>query len=162
MRADELFPGTSGIGYPLTATPTVPNTDARPQPGGQAIVGTTPIVSTLQGPFNALTSLDLFSTGTVAGAWKIEVSNSYANDLDGLVLAGRWTDVTAAFRTPDATTGTVIAAVVTGGTHQYVQFMGYNCAGLAAKSLRVTFTPASGAGNIGFAVNSVGTAAPQS
>lgn len=128
-----------------------------PAVGGQAISGTTPIVMVLQGPLNVNTSMGLFSTGTVAGAWKIEVSNDFTTSMPGMDVnynAGNWTDITAAWRTPNATTGTAIAAVVSGGTSTYVEYLGNTGCGFGGKSLRVTFTPTSGAGNIGIAVNS--------
>lgn len=128
-----------------------------PAKGGQAISGTTAIVMTIQGPINVNTSFTLFATGTVAGAWKIEASNDYALGDAGYGTsdnAGHWTDITLAWRTPNATTGTAIAAVTSGGSSTYVEYMGNPGCGLAARSLQVTFTPTSGAGNIGIAVNS--------
>src|SRR5450631_446663 len=128
-----------------------------PAVGGKAISGTTPIVMTMQGPVNVNTSMTLFATGTVAGAWKIEASNDFTTAMTGLgtnANAGHWTDITVAFRTPNATTGTAIAAVTSGGSSTYVEYMGNPGCGLGARSLQVTFTPTSGAGNIGIAVNS--------
>jgi hypothetical protein len=129
-----------------------------PAPGGVAIVGTTAIPLILQGPLFANTSFTLFATGTVAGAWKIEACNDYLiGGEGGNPSAGSWVDITLAWRTPNATTGTAIAAVTSGGNSQYVEYMGNPGIGLGAKSLRVTFTPTSGAGNIGIAVNSNAT-----
>lgn len=128
-----------------------------PAVGGQAISGTTPIVMQIQGPINVNTSMTLFATSTVAGAWKIEASNDFLIANTGMnqnANAGHWTDITAAFRTPDSTTGTAIAAVTSGGSSTYVEYMGNPGCGLGARSLQVTFTPTSGAGKIGIAVNS--------
>src|ERR1700690_3144305 len=126
-----------------------------PAPGGVTNSGTTPIVIVLQGPLYANTSLTLFSTGTVAGAWKIETCNDYINNGGGLnPSAGSWFDITAAWRKPDSTTGTAIAAVTSGGSTQYAEYMGNPGIGFGGKSLRVTFTPTSGSGNVGIAVNS--------
>jgi hypothetical protein len=125
-------------------------------PAGQAISGVTPIVIVLQGPLNSNTSFDLFWTGTVAGAWKIEASNSYLAGGNGTnPRAGFWTDVTTAWRTPNATTGTAIPAAAGSAGSTYVEYLGGSAgAGFGGKSLRVTFTPTSGAGNIGIAANS--------
>lgn len=165
MRMDELFQGAAGLG-PWKATGAAGASWiglGQSQPGGQAISGTTPIVSILPGPLNPMLSLDLFSTGTVTGTWLIESSNTYrgGGQSDGdVVQAGNWTDITAAFRTPNATTGTAIANPAGSATHQYVEYMGNAGMGFCGRSLRITFTPASGAGNIGFGVNCNGYSPP--
>ena len=127
-----------------------------PQRGGQAISGTTPIVMIIQGPINVNTSLTLFSTGTVTATWKIEASNDYAVSPGYGTNAdsGHWGDITAAWRTPDATTGTAIANPAGSATSVYVEYMGNPGCGLGARSLKITLTPASGAGSIGVAVSS--------
>jgi hypothetical protein len=132
-----------------------------PQPGGQTISGTTPIVQILPGPLSPMLSLDLFSTSTVAGTWLIEASNTFldgtASD-DSFTNTGAWTDITAAFKTPNASTGTAIASPAGSATHQYVEYMGNPGMGFCGRKLRVTFTPTSGAGKIGFGINSSGYA----
>ena len=141
MLQDQLYQGSDGM---------------LPAVGGQTIVGTTPIVMNIQGPINVNTSLGLFSTGTVTGTWLIEASNDFTigpsyNVNDN---AGNWTDITAAWRTPDATTGTAIVNPSGSALHTYVEYMGNPGCGFGARSLRVTFTPSSGAGKAGIAVNS--------
>jgi hypothetical protein len=128
-----------------------------PAVGGQAVVGTTAVQMVIPGPINVNTSFTLFSTGTVAGVWLIEASNDFTRSETGLGTnfnAGHWTDITAAFRTPNATTGTAIVNPSGAGLATYVEYMGNPGCGLGAKSLRVTFTPSAGAGNFGIAANS--------
>ena len=128
-----------------------------PAVGGQAVVGTTAVQMVIQGPINVNTSMTLFSTGTVTGTWLIEVSNDFTVAATGANVnanAGHWTDITAAFRTPNATTGTAIVNPSGAALATYVEYMGNPGCGLGARSLRVTFTPASGAGNFGIAVSS--------
>ncbi len=104
----------------------------------QAISGTTPIVSTVTW-INMLDNVgyQLVTTGTVAGAWKVEVSNNYAvtwynNQAAG---AGDWFDYTSRM--------TTIAAVLSGGSNQIAEHIGCTC-----RAMRLTFTPTSGAGNV--------------
>lgn len=99
--------------------------------------------------------LETLMGSTLAGAWKIEVANDYRQGPGINGEAGAWTDVTACFRTPNATTGTAIAAVVSGASNQWVQFMTASgiptpCAGAA---YRVTFTASSGSGVARVVVN---------
>jgi len=141
MLKDQLFELTQGF---------------LPQLGGQAISGATPIVMTMQGPFNASVSMTLFSTGTVTGTWKIEASNDYlVGGPNQPSNAGHWTDITAAFRTPNAAgAGAAIVNPTGAALATYVEYMGNPGVGFGGKALQVTFTPVSGAGNIGIAVNS--------
>lgn len=87
-------------------------------------------------------SFQLITDGTVAGAWKIEVSNDYSVGFgDDRAFTGNWTDVTAAF--VDAAGNPAIATVVSGGSSQATQ-----AAPFMYRAYRVTFTPTSGAGNV--------------
>ena len=128
-----------------------------PAVGGQAIVGSTPIVMLIQGPINVNTSFTIFATGTVAGVWLFEAANDYMTAQTGLdqnFNAGHFTDITAAFRTPNGTTGAAIVNPSGSALATYVEYMGNPGCGLGARSLRVTFTPSAGAGSIGIAANS--------
>lgn len=69
--------------------------------------------------------LSTLAGSTLAGAWKIEVSND---------SGGTWADITSGF-TP------TFAAVVSGASSQFGQ-----CLPLVAQMLRVTFTATSGSG----------------
>jgi hypothetical protein len=107
----------------------------------QAISGTTPIISRttdLNGTKGV--SYLLVTTSTVAGSWKVEVSNDYSGAGGGNFMqpptAGDWVDITSAF-SPS------IAAVTSGGSSQFVQMGPLSC-----RTIRVTFTPTSGAGNV--------------
>lgn len=117
------------------------------------ISGTTPIVS---GPIDVrdkdAVSLQLISTGTVAGAWTVAASLDFVPGVtSGAVggsssgaygspaFAGTWSDVSALFARPSA-----IAAVVSGGGSQYRQAIDH----LDARHIQITFTPTSGAGNV--------------
>ena len=125
--------------------------------GGKPIVGTTPVVMVIQGPINVNTSMTIFVTGTITGTWLFEVSNDYLISSVGMNQnpnAGHWTDITAAWRTPNATTGAAIVNPSGSALATYVEYMGNPGCGLGARALRVTFTPASGAGNAGIAVSS--------
>ena len=73
--------------------------------------------------------LNTLAASTLAGNWKIEVSN------DSLIGGSNWSDITSAF-TP------TIAAVVSGASSQYVQ-----CAPIYARAIRASFTASSGSGN---------------
>lgn len=119
----------------------------------QAISGTTPIVGKVvdMQDFDSV-GLQLISTGTVAGSWKIEISNNYVPQQNsnsyGQVSAtadtaeGTFTDVTALFLI--AAAGTAIAAAAGSATSQYAQPRDF----IRCRCLRVTFTPTSGAGNV--------------
>lgn len=107
----------------------------------QAISGTTPIVADVKD----LTNVDgccfqLQSTGTVAGTWKVEVSNDYSSvlrpALDQLPNTGLWTDVTSQF-------SPAITNPAGSATNQFCQMYPF-----VGRSVRVTFTPSSGAGNV--------------
>ena len=121
-------------------------------PGGLNIADTA-AHRIIQGPalFGYLSILLATLTGsTLAGAWLIEGSNDYAEGGGGgTPRAGTWQDVTACFREPNATTGTAIAAVVSGASAQHVVFT--TGSGVVVPfpfaSIRVTFTAASGSGN---------------
>jgi hypothetical protein len=69
---------------------------------------------------------------TLAGSWKIEVSN---DSHLGLTANAQWSDITSAF-TP------TIAAVLSGASSQYVQ-----CAPIYARAIRASFTATSGSGD---------------
>ena len=110
----------------------------------QAISGTTPIV----GDIKDLSNLDgccfqLITTGTVAGAWKVEVSNDYVtanirpvtNNGPQAAATAHWTDITSQF-------SPAITNPAGSATSQFVQMYPF-----VGRSVRVTFTPASGAGN---------------
>jgi len=113
------------------------------------VTDTTPAVSPYGfiGRQSAL-GMQLVTTGTLAGAWKVEVSCSPT----AVVTAN--TDPTTSAATPtlaavnddpsDITTAftPTIAAVLTGGTSQYVQ-----CSPLNAGYVRATFTATSGSGH---------------
>lgn len=110
----------------------------------QAISGTTPIVEEF--PFLCdidNVGLQLISTGTVTGTWLIEVSNNYVPASNGSGSYGQmagdttavWSDITAGF-------SPAISNPAGSATNQYVQAL------LAARAMRITFEPASGAGNI--------------
>jgi hypothetical protein len=114
-----------------------------------AIVDTTPAVSPYGfiGRQSAL-GVQLVTTGTLAGNWKVEVSCSPT------AVATANTDPTTSAKTPtlaavnddpsDITTAftPTIASVSSGGSSQYVQ-----CSPLNAGYFRATFTATSGAGN---------------
>src|SRR3982750_2774878 len=79
----------------------------------QAIVGTTPIPSKVVGMNDKdSVGMQLISTGTVAGNWKVEVSNDFVPSTNGSVYGavtatGNWTDITSEF-------SPTIAAATTG------------------------------------------------
>ena len=119
-----------------------------------AISGTTPIVS---GPIDVrdqdAVSLQLIvASGTTPhGTWTIDASNDFVPGVTSGAVggsssgaygapanAGTWSSVTALFSRP-----TTIAAV-TDNTTQYVQADPH----LDARHIRITFTPASGSGNV--------------
>jgi hypothetical protein len=109
---------------------------------------TTPQVSTPVYEMRNLDSLSfqLITTGTLTGTWTVEVSNnatppnsalSSISNIYGQELgAGDWTDITTSF-TPSITNPAGSA------TNQYVQ-----ADTLTARALRITFTRASGTGNV--------------
>ena len=114
-----------------------------------AISGTTPIVLDVKD----LSHLDGCSfqmvndTGsTVTGTWKIEASNNYSStkvpnlNQNATRFPPIWTDVTAGFKTLG---GSAITNPSGSAMSQYVQAYP-----LVAGAVRVTFTPASGAGTI--------------
>jgi hypothetical protein len=114
----------------------------------QAIAGVTPIVGIVrQVGNNRIIAYQLFTDGTVDGAWKIEVSNDFALDahvsMGNVPTPGLWTDVTVGFKKLD---GTALAAVVHGTPATQNQFV--QCAPIGARVVRVTFTPSAGAGNV--------------
>lgn len=92
-------------------------------------------------------SVGLVVTGApVTGAWKIEVSNDWSRQgLYQNVTAGYWADITAKFSDTSSTfvpaIVSVTAAYPAASGNQYVQ-----AAPIAARSMRVTFTPATKAG----------------
>ena len=103
-----------------------------------AISGTPPNV-TPGTPLGAgAVSHQLATTGTVAGSWKIEVSNKPGVENDNSDASP--SDVTAGFQTP---AGVAIAAAAGSPTSQFVQ-----SSFVKAGAMRVTFTPTSGAGNV--------------
>lgn len=118
----------------------------------QAISGTTPVVSNSidMRPFHDV-GLQLITSGTITGTWLIEASNDFVPATNGNVYGavsggttpvGTWTDVTAFFT--KAAAGTAIANPAGAATNQYCKpFHGIRC-----RALRVTLTPASGAGNV--------------
>jgi len=84
-------------------------------------------------------SYQLISTGTVAGAWTVEVSNNYTPGLgdNQAPNSGNWVDITSLF--------TTVNAVTSGGSDQYIE----KSSGLiGARAIRVKFTPTSGAGTV--------------
>lgn len=108
----------------------------------QAISGTTPIVSDVCSLDNLDgVGLQLVTTGTVAGTWKIEASNNYvSNKIPNLnqnaqASGIQWSDVTALFGTITQPAGSATSKF-------------YQCHPLVCRFLRVTFTPTSGAGNV--------------
>lgn len=86
-------------------------------------------------PFDRI-SLQLITTGTLDGDWKVEVSNNYTPAGNGTYgqppEQGTWTDITTSF---DPT----IAAVVN-ASNQWCQ------ADIGFRAIRVTFTPSGVAG----------------
>ena len=116
---------------------------------------TNPHVIAIQGPalFGYL-SIDLqtLTGSTTAGAWLIEGSNDYSEGGGGGSgpRAGKWTDITACFRTPNATTGTAIPALTTGAHDVLVTFT--SGSGVVVPfpfaCVRVTLTPSSGSGPV--------------
>lgn len=120
--------------------------------GGLAISNTAAHTN-LQGPaiFGYLSvNLQTLTGSTLAGAWLIKASNDYQPDVKPITEAdANWTDVTACFRTPNATTGTGIAAVVSGASSQLLCFTSGSgvIVPFPFRSLQITFTASSGAGN---------------
>lgn len=123
----------------------------------QAISGTTPIVSV---PIIDMRDMDsigvqLITTGTITGTWLIEASNDYMGASNGNAYGqvnngtatGTFTPVTAHFSV--AVAGTAIANPSGSATNQYAQTPN----GMRCRALRITFTPASGAGNVTALVN---------
>jgi len=124
---------------------------------GVSVANTTPVVFTI-GPavFGWLSfNLECLTGSTLAGTWTIGVCNDYRQGTGINPETGHWTDVSACFRTPNATTGTSIPAVTSGAYTAWVQFMTASgiptpCAGAA---YQITFTPTSGSGTIRVVAN---------
>lgn len=120
--------------------------------GGLAISDTAAHTS-VQGPaiFGYLSlALQTLTGSTLAGAWLIKASNDYQPDVKPVTEANaHWTDVTACFRTPNATTGAAIAAVTSGASSQLLCFTSGSgvIVPFPFRSIQVTFTATSGAGN---------------
>ena len=81
-------------------------------------------------------SFQLVTTGTLDGAWKIEISNNVVN-------AGTWTDITSGFSPAIATVDHTNAATQS----QYAQ------ADIRIRAIRVTFTGTAGSGNASVFIN---------
>jgi hypothetical protein len=130
------------------------NTQRFLSPGGQSGITVAGTTAQIFGPIGpavfgwASFNLQTLSGSTIAGAWKIEVCNDFRQGPGINPEAGLWTDVTACFRVPNATTGAAIAAVTSGASNQWVQFM--TASGiptpLAGAAYRFTLTPTSGTG----------------
>jgi hypothetical protein len=99
------------------------------------ISGTTAIKSQWATVGSGAVSLQLVTTGTVSGSWKIELSNQPGVENNGDSYPS---DVTSGFQTP---AGSAIAAAAGSPTSQFVQ-----ATLIKAGAIRVTFTPSSGAG----------------
>jgi hypothetical protein len=104
-----------------------------------AISGTTPISSPWIPHGAGPLSLQLATDQTVAGAWKIEASNKPGLDANG--SDANASDITAGLQA--VATGAAPALAAGAPTSQFVQVQF-----LKAGSVRVTFTPSSGAGNV--------------
>ncbi len=122
------------------------------QANAVAVSGTTPIGPLYTPCINYdEVSYQLVTTGTVAGTWLIEASNDYVPALGQpgqLANAGHWIDVTARFKDP----GGFAPTNPTGSpTSEMVD------ATVRYNWLRITFTPASGAGNVTVARCAKGT-----
>lgn len=110
--------------------------------GPITIVGTTPIPFTIEISNLDNLSFQLNTTGTVAGAWTFQADNRYSTDaqFNAAVNAGTWPAMpTSLFST--------VAAAAGAPTDQYVQSL----VPIAARAIRVTFTPTSGAGTASLA-----------
>jgi len=114
-----------------------------------AISGTTPIpldVRDLSNLDGACLQLINDTGSTVTGTWKIEASNNWSSltvpnlNQNATRFPTKWTDITAGFKTLG---GSAITNPSGSALSQMVQ-----CYPLVAGAIRVTFTPASGAGTI--------------
>lgn len=120
------------------------------------VVGTTPIVAYLNLDHFDAFSLGLSTVGAaLVGAWKVEVSNdaqiAQTSNLNVETDAGHWTDITALFSSTVGARYYPAIAAVTTTSSQHVE--GGPCAhGL----MKITFTPASGAGTVTLAVRAKG------
>jgi hypothetical protein len=123
-----------------------------PTNGPAVPTGTTPVVSDAMGLLlidDVSLALLVTSAGPdLDGAWKIEVSNNYnaTEEYGQTPNAGAWFDVTAAFVDKS---GTAVAAVAHGTPATYSQYVQCGVTawkGIAARHLRVTFTPSAGTG----------------
>jgi hypothetical protein len=89
-------------------------------------------------------SLQLVTTSTLHGDWKIEACNDYdPNGLDVAVNTGSWKDVTSWF---DGAGGPIVT--VTAASNQLVQAYPF-----CFQAFRVTFTPSSSSGTISAIAN---------
>jgi len=120
----------------------------------QAISGTTPVVSFVEMRRLDDVSFQLITSGTVAGTWLIEASNNFVAAMNGNAYGsvsngtatGTFTDVTAMFTVP---AGTAIVNPAGSTTNQFVMPK----TRMRCRTLRITFTPSAGAGNVTALVN---------
>lgn len=102
-----------------------------------AVSGTTPIRFIFSGAldFDNI-GLQLITNGAGTGAWTVEASNNFRqNGYDAVAATGTWCDCTGLLNAAP----TAVAAA----SDQYRQISGF-----AAAALRVTYTPATGAGTV--------------
>lgn len=107
----------------------------------QAISGVTPITSAIiTTDVIDLLSLQLVTTGTVAGTWTIQASNDYIATPAGEAYGSQPTQATGTF---SSYTGFTFAAPAGSPTSQFVEKSGFG-----PRAFKLTFTPSSGAGNV--------------
>jgi hypothetical protein len=91
-------------------------------------------------------AMQMLTTGTVAGTWLVEGSNNYvaagANSYGAIAAAGEWTDITAAFIT------NIDNDPIANPSGSPLEQPAWNRDPLGWRDVRITFTPASGAGNV--------------
>lgn len=101
------------------------------------VSGTTPIHFYFSGALDfTLIGLQLITNGAGTGAWTVYASNNYRqNGYDQLAATGTWDDCTSLLNSAPA--------AVAAASDQYRQITDF-----AAAGLRVTYTPATGAGTV--------------
>ena len=92
-------------------------------------------------------SFQLITTGTLDGAWKVEISNNVVNSGSGaygqVAATGTWTDITSGFSPAIASVDHTNAATQS----QYAQ------ADIRIRAIRVTFTGTAGTGAVSVYIN---------
>jgi hypothetical protein len=99
------------------------------------VAGTTPIDFIFSGAldFDSI-GLQLVTTGSASGAWTVSASNNFRqNGADQIAATGTWDDCTSLLNAAPTAVATA--------SDQYRQLQQFGAAGL-----KVTFTPAAGAG----------------